>query len=126
MGKNLHKFSFYALILAVYGVFFSVESFYNFEGHSEAREIIRYSAFLHARSGEPGLNAPRVHYPGSHRTKLRLNKRYHGEEFAPCTVYEAPAPAVIVTPRELGVFCLRPLPSVSLIRPQLRGPPLAV
>jgi hypothetical protein len=125
MGNKCHKLSFYTLILAVYGIFFSIESFYNFEGHSDAREIFRYSAFLNARSAEAGVNASHVHYPHSHKTKLRLNKRYHGEEFPPCTVYEAPAPTVIVTPRELGVFCVRSLPSISLLRPQLRGPPVA-
>ena len=127
MGKKLYRFSFYTLLLAVYGIFFSIESFYNFEGHSDAREIINHNctASLQARSGEAGLNARRVNYPHSHKARLRLNKRYHGEEFPPCTVYEAPAPTVIVTPRELGVFCLRPLPSISLLRPQLRGPPLA-
>lgn len=127
MGKRLHKLFFYTLILAVYGVFFSIESFYNFEGHSEAREIMRCSAaFLHAQSAEAGLKAAHIHYPGSHTTRLRLNKRYHGEEFSPCAVYEAPAPQVIITPRELGIYCLSPFPSVILLHPQLRGPPFAV
>jgi hypothetical protein len=121
MGKRVHKLAFYTLILAVYGVFFSIESFYNFEGHSEAREIIRYSALLHRTSAETALKAAHVNYP--QKTRFRLNKRYHGEEFSPCPVYEAPAPVVIHTPRELGVFLSRPLPSVSLLHPQLRGPP---
>jgi hypothetical protein len=128
MAKKFHKLSFYTLILAVYGIFFSIESFYNFEGHSEAREIISHNctAFLQAQSAEAGLALPHVSHPGSHKVRLRLNKRYHGEEFPPCTVYEAPAPTVVITPRELGIYCLRPLPSVSLLRPQLRGPPFGV
>jgi len=123
MRKRLHNIAFYTLILAVYGVFFSIESFYNFEGHSEAREIIRYSSFLQANQGEPGITAPHVNYPHSQKTRVRLNKRYHQEEFPPCTVYEAPAPVVVVTPRVLGAYVVRPLPAVVQIHPQLRGPP---
>jgi hypothetical protein len=33
---------------------------------------------------------------------------------------------VIVTPRELGAFRVRPLPAVVLLHPQLRGPPAVV
>lgn len=123
MVERLHKLAFYTLILAVYGIFFSIESFYNFEGHSEAREIIRYTTFLHSASTESGIQASHVNYPHSNKTRLRLNKRYHLEEFSPCTVYEAPAPLIIMVPGELGAYALRPLPSVPLFHPQLRGPP---
>jgi hypothetical protein len=125
MGKKLHKLAFYTLILAVYGVFFSIESFYNFEGHSEAREIIRYSSFLKATPVESCVRASHVNYPHSQKTRLRLNKRYHQEEFLPCTAYEAPAPVIITIRREMGVFVLRPFPAVTLVHPQLRGPPFA-
>ena len=125
MEKKLHKLSFYTLILAVYGIFFSIESFYNFEGHSEAREIIRYSSYLHSLSATAGFKALHGNYPQSHKIRLRLNKRFHQEDIQPCTVYEVVAPFISVTPFELGSFPLGPLPSVPLDRPKLRGPPFA-
>ncbi|HEY4335678.1 MAG TPA: hypothetical protein VGM89_07265 [Puia sp.] len=123
MGKKLHRLSFYTLILAVYGVFFSIESFYNFEGHSEFREIITHSSRVHAAPAEAKVSV--VSYPGSHKVRLRLNKRYHQEEFHPCAVYEVVAPVFYETPCEPGTFVLGPLPSIPLAGPQLRGPPSA-
>jgi hypothetical protein len=125
MGKRLHKFSFYTLILAVYGIFFSVESFYNFEGHSDARDIILHSSFLHAQSANAGVKGSHANFPHSHKVRLRLNKRFHQEEVQPCTVYEVVAPHITVTPYELGSYALSPLPTVPLEHPQLRGPPVA-
>ena len=125
MGKGIHKLAFYTLILAVYGVFFSIESFYNFEGHSEAREIIRYSSFLRSTPVEAGVIASNAAYPHSHTSRLRLNKRFHQEDYSPCTVYTVVAPIIYETPYELGSFAVQPLPAVALIHPQLRGPPYA-
>ncbi|HLZ89005.1 MAG TPA: hypothetical protein VKQ52_17240 [Puia sp.] len=123
MRKNLHKISFYTLILAVYGIFFSIQSFYNFEGHSDAREILRHAAFLPVVSSGSGVKAIPAAHPDSHRVRLRLNKRFHQEEFPPCTVYEVCVPVIYVTPHALGPFAIRPLPAVTLFHPQLRGPP---
>src|ERR1700741_3465130 len=125
MGKRFYKLSFYTLILAVYGVFFSIESFYNFEGHSEAREILRYSSYLNSLSAPTGAKVSHASYPRSHKMRLRLNKRYHPEDIQPCTVYEVIAPFITVRPYELGSFPLSPLPSVPLVHPKLRGPPFA-
>ena len=126
MEKRFHKFAFYTLLLAVYGVFFSIESFYNFEGHSEAREIIRYSSLLRSAPVDTGLNASHAAYPHSHKIRLRLNKRFHQEDYSPCIVCEVVAPVIHVTRYELGAFALLPLPAVTLIHPQLRGPPYIV
>jgi len=123
MGKRLYKYCFYTLILAVYGIFFSIESFYNFEGHSEAREIIGYSSYL--RSAQTGVKAAKASYPQSHKIRLRLNKRFHQEDIQPCRIYAVVAPFITVTPFELGAFPLSPLPAVPLVHPKLRGPPFA-
>jgi hypothetical protein len=120
MRKKIYTFSFYTLLLAVYGIFFSVESFYNFEGHSDAREIIHRAALVQSGSA---ANASLHCYPGPQKTRVRLNKRFHQEEFPPCTVYEVGAPVIYVTPRELGSLVVSPLPSVTVAHPQLRGPP---
>lgn len=125
MGSRIHRLSFYTLILAVYSIFFSIESFYNFEGHSEAREIIRYSSYLHSLADPAGGKTVHSIFPQSHKVRLRLNKRYHQEDIQPCTVYEVVTPFISVTPFELGSFPLSPLPSVPLVRPKLRGPPFA-
>ncbi len=42
MKKRIHKMFFYTLLMGVYGVFFSVESFYNFEGQPDAHGQLRY------------------------------------------------------------------------------------
>ena len=126
MGKRIHKLSFYALIVAVYAIFFSVESFYNFEGHSEAREIIKYSSFVQCASVIPGVKAAVLSHPAPHRIRMRLNKRFHQEDFSPCQVYEVSAPVMDLTPGETGTFPIALLPSVSPVHPQLRGPPSVV
>jgi hypothetical protein len=125
MGKRLHRLSFYTLILAVYGIFFSIESFYNFEGHSEAREIIRHSSYLNELSDQAGVKTVHSHFPNSHPIRLRLNKRYHQEDIQLCTVYTVVAPVITVRPYELGMYPLSPLPAVPFDHPKLRGPPFA-
>ncbi|HXB06558.1 MAG TPA: hypothetical protein VNW04_05575 [Puia sp.] len=123
MGKCIHRFAFYTLILAVYGIFFSIQSFYNFEGHSDVREILRRSSLLRPASHGSQLKIAHAAYPESHKIRLRLNKRFHQEEFTPCTVYEVSAPVIYLTPRAPGSYPLCPLPAVTLFYPQLRGPP---
>lgn len=125
MGKGIHKLTFYTLILVVYGVFFSVQSFYNFEGHSEAREIIGYSSFLHSLSARAGAKVMHAGYQHAHhKIRLRLNKRFHQEDYSPCAVYEVVAPVIYFTQCEPGSLVVRPLPAVTLRDPQLRGPPI--
>jgi len=41
MNRRIHKILFYTLLLGVYAVFFSVESFYNYEGQSQGKNIFR-------------------------------------------------------------------------------------
>jgi len=123
MAKSLHRYSFYALILAVYGVFFSIQTFYNFEGHSDAKEIISHSLSLHSASSDAGSNAVSVSLPGSQKAKIRLNKRFHQEEFSPCAVYQVGAVFLPAAPRRLGFLVSEPLSSAIVAHPQLRGPP---
>jgi hypothetical protein len=123
MGKNVHRLVFYTLLMAVYGVFFSIESFYNFEGHSEAREIIRFASHLRSVPKDRGEMATHSVNTPVHKIRLRLNKRFHQENFPPCPVYAVSVPVAYVTPRELGSFALQPLPAVLLSHPLLRGPP---
>ena len=123
MRKSVHRLSFYTLILAVYGVFFSVESFYNFEGHSDAREIIRYSSLLHSRPADQTAKSSLRSYPAPQKSHVRLNKRFHPEVFPPCAIYEVSRPVLRVMPRELGCIQAFLLPGLTIAQPLLRGPP---
>jgi hypothetical protein len=125
MRKRIHKFLFYTLLLSVYGVFFSVESFYNFEGHSNARDIISYSSIIkHSSDSRSGVRTSPLPYPSSHNT--RLNKRYHQEDFPPCAVYRVTSPVRYIIPKTLRLYPALRLPVVTIFHPQLRGPPFSV
>ncbi len=125
MKKRIHKFLFYTLLLSVYGVFFSVESFYNFEGHSNAKDIISYAAVIkHSPGGRSMVRTSPLPFPSSHN--IRLNKRYHQEDFPPCAVYQAITPVRYIIPKTLNTYPALRLPVVTILHPQLRGPPFAV
>lgn len=123
MTKKIHKFLFYTFLLAVYGMFFSVESFYNFEGQLNATAF-----FKHATLSQPAKDGHAVvGTSSSHASpKLRLNKRFHQAEITPCPVFQVPAPLSYVIPRVLGNHRNTPLPTVTPLHHLLRGPPPAV
>jgi hypothetical protein len=110
--KRIHKLLFYALLFSVYGVFFSVESFYNNEGQPNAKQGFGYSVVkntpLHS-GASPGF---------------RLNKRYHQENIPPCPIFTLTVPARIFVPVRLGVPVAEALPSGAIIHYSLRGPPV--
>jgi hypothetical protein len=110
----------------VYGIFFSVESFYNFEGHSDAKNIIAWSSHAHQEAGRHTTavrNSPLPH-PSAHH--LRLNKRFHQENFSPCPVYQVDSPEYTIVPRALGNQVAAPLPFITRFHFQHRGPPSVV
>ncbi len=57
MQKRIHTLLFYTLLLSVYAGFFSVESFFNFEGQSEGKELTR-QAFLLSKNQPSFKNLP--------------------------------------------------------------------
>lgn len=123
MKKRIHKYAFHALLVIVYGVFFSVESFYNFEGHSDAKKILHSSSLAYHSTGFQGASTSSVPFPSLHG--VRLNKRYHKEDFPPCPIVRIEAPVRYITPRILGVFVVRALPFITIDHSLLRGPPFA-
>jgi hypothetical protein len=123
MAKRIHKYLFYTLLTIVYGVFFSVESFYNFEGHSDAKKILSHSSFVCHSTGNGGISTSATRFPSTHT--VRLNKRYQQENFHPCPIFRVEAPVVYVMPRMLGVSSIQPLPFVTIDHSLLRGPPVA-
>lgn len=124
MKPKSHRIAFYLLLLAVYSVFFSVESFFNFEGQLNAREILSYSSFVKAPDNHPKIfKAMPLRSSSTH--KVRLNKRFHKEDIAPVPmVFNVEAPVVRLIPRVLDYSGITPLPSVTMVHHPLRGPPV--
>ena len=121
MKKRIHKLFFYTLLVGVYGIFFSVESFYNFEGQTNARDIMLAAHISHqAKDGAIARTTP-LHSSSSH--SLRLNKRYHQEDIPPCPVLAPLAPVVILTPLVLGSHRSAGLSDLTVLHRTLRGPP---
>ena len=124
MQKRIYKILFYTLLLAVYGIFFSVESFFNFEGHSDAKAVFNYSTLVQIPGNhQQVVKSNPQQSPGKH--KIRLNKRFHQEDIAPCPAITVAAPEERIIPVVLGAYQTAPLPSVRVACPRLRGPPVA-
>jgi hypothetical protein len=101
------------MLLGVYAVFFSVESFYNFEGQPQGKTSLRYSV----------VKSIPLHSTTAHG--FRLNKRYHPEVIPPCPIASPQAPKWCLTPVRLGSPGDHPLPDIAIIHYSLRGPPIA-
>ena len=114
MNKRIHKLLFYTLLFCVYGVFFSVESFYNFEGQPNVKAVFGCSVV----KGTP------LHAAASHG--FRLNKRYHQEDIPPCPIISPAATERCIEPVRFGSPWDGALPSVAIIHYSLRGPPATV
>jgi hypothetical protein len=113
MNRRIYNSLFYVLLLGVYAAFFSVESFYNFEGQSHSKNGFRYSVVK---------NTP-LHSAVSCR--FRLNKRYHPEVIPPCPIVSPHPPQLYLTPVRLGSPGNHPLPDIAIFHYSLRGPPTA-
>ena len=124
MSRRLHKYLFYTLLAVVYGVFFSVDSFYNFEGHSDARNIVSHASLVRHAAGNRGLSTSSSPYPSAHA--LRLNKRYQQKNFIPCPVFRVEMPVCYVGPARPAAYPVCPLPFITVVHSPLRGPPTAV
>lgn len=123
MKQRIHTALFYTVILSVYGVFFSVESFFNFEGQVNAKDLFKYSSFVHF-SGSHQHAIRTTPLQSSSKHNVRLNKRYHQEDITPCPRISVPAPVLPLIPRLLGSYSIVPLPSIAVVHRPLRGPPV--
>jgi hypothetical protein len=122
MKTRFHKLLYYTLLFGVYSIFFSVESFYNFEGHSNASDIIRYGSLIsgHEKDAPVARTTP-IHSTSRHI--IRLNKRFHQEDVPPCPVVSPALPEYVLAPAVLGSYCRIDLPKPALLHRPLRGPP---
>jgi len=123
MKQRIHTALFYTLLLSVYGVFFSVESFFNFEGQINAKELFKYSSFVHF-SGSHQHAIRTTPLQSSSKHNIRLNKRYHQEDMTPCPLISVAPPVLPLIPRVLGSYSIVPLPSIAVVHRSLRGPPV--
>ncbi|HEX3934071.1 MAG TPA: hypothetical protein VHW43_05295 [Puia sp.] len=121
MKIHLHKLLYYTLLFGVYGIFFSVESFYNFEGHSNARDIFRQVALVSGHEVASVAQTAPLHSPSTH--SIRLNKRFHQENMPPCPVLSPILPEYVLAPLMLESHCRNHLPEPALLHRPLRGPP---
>lgn len=123
MSKRIHTYLFYTLIVVVYGVFFSVESFYNFEGHSDAKKLLSHASLVRHSDGTRSVSTSSSRFPSTHT--IRLNKRYQQENYIPCSVFRIEMPVCYVEPRKPGAYPVCSLPFVTIDHSFLRGPPIA-
>jgi hypothetical protein len=122
MKKRLHRALFHALLIGVYGIFFSIESFYNFEGQPNGKKDLGYLAcLLVAPHSQTVVKNSPLH--SSTSPGFRLNKRFHQEDIPPCPILSPAAPERNIAPLRLGFDGTRMLPSVAIFHYSLRGPP---
>jgi len=123
MVKRTYRIVFHALIFLVYIVFFSVQSFFNFEGLSGSQDVSRYCSLLCATSktGTAAKSQP-LHSPSAH--KIRLNKRFHQENMPPCDVISIVIPERYIPLQTPDYYKDVILPSVIRVNHPLRGPPV--
>ena len=123
LTRKTYRIGFYILILSVYAVFFSVQSFYNLEGNSNSTEVFSHYSFLKTAHGV-GLLAKARPLKSSTGHKTRLNKRYHQENIQPCEVVSIVIPDRYI-PLQTPDFSRQTiLPSPILVNYTLRGPPV--
>lgn len=124
MPGRIHRTLFYTLLLVVYGSFFFVESFHNFEGNSDAKKILTHGSLLcHPSAKRAMVRTSALPDPSSHH--IRLNKRFHQTDFPPCIVYQVASPVRYITPRMLSSYTDAGLPFITIFHFRLRGPPIA-
>jgi hypothetical protein len=127
MVKRIHKISFYALLLTVYAVFFSVQFFFNFDGPEpgNGQTILRYSHSVHPAATGTSFAKNNFRHSSSPTHNVRLNKRFHQENIPPYDVLSMEKPEQFVIRRTLGHYLEPFLPSFTLVDLPLRGPPFA-
>ena len=113
MKNRIHTALFYSLLVCVYGIFFSVESFYNFEGQASIQKTCPHHAVVKNASVPVSSHG------------FRLNKRYHQENIPPCPIISPVTPERCITPVRIGLYGDEALPSVAIVHNSLRGPPTA-
>lgn len=111
MKQAKNKLWFYAMICCVYGIFFSVESFYNFDGGKSRTETCQTSVVK---------NTPT--HPGATHG-FRLNKRYHPEYNPPCPICSPDRPERRLPMLRLSLPGCGALPEIAIVHYSLRGPP---
>jgi hypothetical protein len=123
MVKRIRNISFYALLMSVYTVFFSVQLFFNFDcpGSGNVSNFLRY--FCSGNHPEKTASIARKAPSQSSSRSIRLNKRFHQEDICPCDVLCVDSPRSNFITRTLGLHRDGFLPPVNQDHTLLRGPP---
>jgi hypothetical protein len=120
MDKRLHKPVLFALLLPVYGAFFFVESFFNFEGQTSTKDMVRYAALAPAHAARH-FSTGSFPLPSSTHS-VRLNKRYTPADVPPCPVFSPAVPSYPL-PLKTGIYRDPLLCDFTPLAYTLRGPP---
>jgi hypothetical protein len=121
--KKTYQIVFHTLIFLVYVVFFSVQSFFNFEGQSSSQDVSQYCSLLRAASSA-GTVAKGQPLRSSAGHKTRLNKRFHQENMPPCDVISIVIPERYIPLQTPDYYKGIDLPSAVRVTHPLRGPPV--
>jgi hypothetical protein len=122
MKKRIHKLFFYTLLVGVYGIFFSVESFYNFEGQTNVRDMMTFAAHISHQAKDSAISRTTPLHSSSSHT-IRLNKRYHQTDMPPCPVLAPAATFSILPPLTQSLYRSVDHSDPALLHRTLRGPP---
>jgi hypothetical protein len=121
--RKTYRILFYALLLAVYAIFFSVQSFFNFEGLSGSQDVFNYYSFLSSGSKTAAIAKARPLHSSTGHHNSRLNKRFHQENMPPCDVISIVIPERYIPVQSPDYSRHDFLPSVTRVSHRLRGPP---
>jgi hypothetical protein len=123
MVKRIHHITFYALLMSVYTVFFSVQFFFNFDfqGSGNAQNFLRH--FCSGNHPEKMVSFVKGSPSHSSSCSIRLNKRFHQESTPTCDIIFLDVPEPYIIQRTLGHYRNSFLPSVTPVHRLLRGPP---
>jgi hypothetical protein len=122
MVKRRQNILFYAVLMPVYAVFFSVQFFFNFEfpGSDTQNFIGQFRSDNHAGKMVSFAKEAPSH---SFSRSIRLNKRFHQENIPTCDILSMDVPEPYVIQRTLGHYQDSFLSYVTPVHRLLRGPP---
>ncbi len=122
MVKRIHHITFYALLMSVYTVFFSVQFFFNFDFQgSGTQNFLRH--FCSGNHPEKIVSLVKGVPSHSSSCSIRLNKRFHQESAPTCDIIFLDVSEPYMIPRTLGHYRDSFLPYVTPAHQLLRGPP---
>lgn len=121
LQKTIFRFSTRAMIVAVYGIFFAVQIFFNFaSGKNIINSKVSYSSACISKFKQVTKNPK----SGSHQLGFRLNKHFH-PKFLPSGIFsQTTLPVYFVDQEKISFYAVAFISSPFCCSSQLRGPPV--